>query len=382
MHTFHKIVYTILRPLVALFLRLKFGYTCEKAKNLPDNYIVLANHATNFDVVFVAVAFPQMYLVGSEHISRWGFPSRLLKLCFDPILRPKGSVASGTVKEILHTLRDGKNVCLFAEGSCSWDGTPNPILPSTGKMVQKARCGLVTYRLTGGFFSYPRWATGGKRRGPVHGAPVNVYTAEQLAAMTPAQINDAIVRDLGEDAYVRQLADPKPYKGDHGAEGLEYLLFTCPHCGGVDTFTAHGDRVECKACSQSFRYDEYGMLHGVPFDTLKDFHTWQKAEVQKAAAEGKVYTDPHGALITVANSTAAPVAEGPVSLSAQALTCGEFTVPVSEISNLDIHGKNVIVFTAGKTYYELKPSGNGLKFVLLYQALTQTAKEKEAVLTR
>lgn len=375
MHAFHKIVYTILRPLVAVFLWFKFGYTCEKVKNLPDNYIVLANHATNFDVVFVGAAFPQMYFVGSEHISRWGFVSKLLNFFLAPIFRPKGSVASGTVKEILQTLRDGKNVCLFAEGSCSWDGTPNPILPSTGKMVQKARCGMVTYRLTGGFFCYPRWATGGKRRGPVHGAPVNVYTAEQLAAMTPAEINAAIVRDLGEDAYVRQLADPKPYRGDHGAEGLEYLLFTCPHCGKTDTLTTHGDTVECTACGGSFRYDECGMLHGVPFETLKELHSWQKAQVERLAAGGGACTDPHGVLITVASSTVTPVTEGAVTLSPEGLTCGEFTVPMSEISNLDIHGKNVIVFTAGKTYYELKPTGNGLKFVLLYNALTQAAAE-------
>ncbi len=370
MHTFHKIVYAILRPLVAAFLWLKFRYTCEKAKGLPDNYIVLANHATNFDMLFVAAAFPQMYFVGSEHISRWGFASKLLKIFLAPIFRPKGSVASGTVKEILQTLRDGKNVCLFAEGSCSWDGTPNPILPSTGKMVQKARCGMVTYRLAGGYFSYPRWATGGRRKGPVHGYPVNVYTAQQLAAMTPREINEAIVRDLGEDAYTRQQTDPRAYKGDRAAEGLEYLLFTCPTCGSEGTFRTHGDAVDCTHCGLRFRYDEYGALQGAPFEDLKEFHRWQKTRVEEAEA----YHDPGGVLVTVAHSAATPVAEGPVSLSAEGLTCGAFTLPLCEISELDIHGKNVIVFTAGKTYYELKPSGNGLKFLLLYRALTRTAK--------
>ena len=230
----HKATWTILRPLVSLFLRIKFGYRYKRPEQLPENYIVLANHATNFDPLFVAVAFPQMYLVGSEHISRWGFASKLLKFFLAPILRPKGAVASATVKEILQTLRSGKNVCLFAEGSCSWDGTPNPILPSTGKMVQKARCGLVTYRLRGGYFTYPRWSTSGKRKGPVFGEPVNVYTAEQVAAMSAKELNEAIIRDLGEDAYVRQLAEPKAYRSDHAAEGLEYLLYRCPECGSLD----------------------------------------------------------------------------------------------------------------------------------------------------
>ncbi len=375
MHSFHKVVYSILRPLVAAFLWFKFGYRYKTAKNLPDNYIVLANHATNFDPVFVAVAFPHMYLVGSEHISRWGFASKLLKFFLAPILRPKGSVASATVKEILQTLRSGRNVCLFAEGSCSWDGTPNPILPSTGKMVQKARCGLVTYRLSGGFFAYPRWSTSGKRKGPVFGEPVNVYTAEQLAAMTAQEVNEAIIRDLGEDAYVRQLADPKPYRSEHTAEGLEYLLFRCPDCGKLDTLHTHGDTVECTACGLEFRYDEYGTLHNIPFATLKDYQDWQETQTAQDVVLGTAYSSPCGKLISVANSTATDVDEGPVSMNAEAITCGNTVIPMSEISNLDIHGKNVIVFTAGKTYYELKPEGNGYKYVLLYQALTQTKPE-------
>ena len=380
MHTFHKVIYSVLRPLVAIFLWFKFGYRYETAKNLPDNYIVLANHATNFDPVFVAVAFPHMYLVGSEHISRWGFASKLLKFFLAPILRPKGAVASATVKEILQTLRSGKNVCLFAEGSCSWDGTPNPILPSTGKMVQKARCGLVTYRLKGGYFTYPRWSTGGKRKGPVSGAPVNVYTAEQLAAMSAKEINDIIVRDLYEDAYVRQQEKPQPYRSPRAAEGLEYLLFRCPTCGSLDTLHTHGDAVECSSCGLTFRYDEYGMLHNIPFGTLKEYCSWQEEEAKKDALAGKAYTSPSGNLISVSNSIATPVAQGPVSLSSETLTCGDTVISMSEISNLDIHGKNVIVFTAGKTYYELAPSGNGFKFFTLYQQCAKAAQQ-EAVTT-
>lgn len=376
MHTFHKAVYTVLRPLVAIFLWCKFGYRYKTVKNLPDNYIVLSNHATNFDPVFVAVAFPHMYLVGSEHISRWGFASKLLKFFLAPILRPKGAVASATVKEILQTLRSGKNVCLFAEGSCSWDGTPNPILPSTGKMVQKARCGLVTYRLHGGYFTYPRWSTSGKRKGPVFGEPVNVYTAEQVAAMSAKELNEAIIRDLGEDAYVRQLAEPKAYRSGHAAEGLEYLLYRCPECGSLDTLHTHGDTVECSSCGLKFRYDEFGMLHGVPFDTLKAYQDWQEAQTAEDAAGGRGYSSPHGTLITVANSIATPLSEGPVSMTAEAITCGDVSVPMEDISNLDIHGKNVLVFTAGKTYYELKPEGNGFKYMLLYQ---QYAKNRTAL---
>ena len=68
----HTLFYTTLRPLVALFLKLKFGYRYETVKDVPGNYIVLSNHATDYDPLFVGVAFPkQMYFVASEHIARW-----------------------------------------------------------------------------------------------------------------------------------------------------------------------------------------------------------------------------------------------------------------------------------------------------------------------
>ena len=375
----HKAAWTVLRPLVYLFLMLKFGYRAEKPKNLPENYIVLSNHATNFDPLFVGVAFPQMYFVASEHVSRWGFASVLLKFFLAPILRPKGSVASHTVKEILQTLRGGKNVCLFAEGSCSWDGRPNPILPSTGKMVQKARCGLVTYRLMGGFFAQPRWGTCGTRRGFLRGKVMNIYTPEQLSAMSADEINEAICRDLGEDAYDRQLTDPKPYKNGRAAEGLEYLMYTCPTCGGNETFRTHGDTVECTCCGLKFRYDEYGMLDGIPFRTLRDYGIWQDGETARRAQAGESYTSGEGSLVRVAGGVTTEVGSGPVALGPGGITCGDAHVPLEEIAELDIHSKNVLVFTAGKAYYELTPKGNGYKYFLLYRHYAKAAQETATV---
>ena len=58
-----KIFYSILQPMVKVFLKLKFGYKWENAKNLPDNYIVLSNHVTDYDPLLVGVSFPkQIYL--------------------------------------------------------------------------------------------------------------------------------------------------------------------------------------------------------------------------------------------------------------------------------------------------------------------------------
>ena len=120
-----------------------------------------------------------------------------------------------------------------------------------------------------------------------------------------------------------------------------------------------------------FDYNEYGMLENAPVDTVRALSDWQKSEVERHAEDSVVYTSESGHLVSVANSVETPVADGPVSLSGEALTCGDTVIPLCDISEMDIHGKHGLVFTAGKTYYELKPSGNALKFFLHYQAYTK-----------
>ena len=59
-----NIIWRLLRGPVALFCKLKFGYTYKPAKDLPDHYIVLSNHTTDYDCVLVACSFKkQMYYV-------------------------------------------------------------------------------------------------------------------------------------------------------------------------------------------------------------------------------------------------------------------------------------------------------------------------------
>lgn len=367
----HKLVWSILRAPVGLFLKLKFGYKYEIAKDLPENYIVLSNHVTDWDPVLVGVSFKKnMYLVGSEHISRWKFAYKLLKWGFEPIMRPKGTVASATVLDIIRHVRKGKNVCMFAEGARSWDGITNPILPSTAKLIQSAKCGLVTYKITGGYFVSPMWSTN-LRRGSISGKVQNVYTKEQLATMSADEIYNIIISDLYEDAYARQIENPQKYKGKNLAKSMEKLLFICPKCGSRETLSSDGDTVSCGKCGMSFKYTEYGMIEGSKFKTVKELSDWQKGEIEKDVDKGAVYITENTTLSTVKNHIEAQVSQGRLSMSAESLVCGTAEIPMKDISDLAMHGQNALVFSVGKDYYEaITPKDtNALKFMLFYQSV-------------
>lgn len=368
----YRCFYRLLRPLVRLFLWIKFGYRAEVAKKLPENYLVLANHVTDWDPLFVGAGFRrQMFFVASEHISRWKNAYRFLKFVFAPILRKKGTVASSTVAEILRKLRGGENVCIFAEGARSWDGVTGPILPSTAKLVKSAKCGLVTYRIVGGYFVSPNWSEKNLRRGPIRGEVAGVYSADEIAAMPLETLQALIERDLCEDAYARQLAAPKRYRCKCPAEQLENLLFICPQCGAQDTVSSHGDTVSCSACGLQFTCDEYGMLRGLDCKTVKELAAWQRQVVDAGAENGLVCRVDQARLVRVTKDGEVLQAEGAVVMDAQSLTCGDWSMPLREITDLAMHGRRAVVFSAKKEYFELLivPGTNALKFHLLYLSL-------------
>jgi hypothetical protein len=60
-------------------------------------------------------------------------------------------------------------------------------------------------------------------------------------------------------------------------------------------------------------------------------------------------------------------------MTRETFSCGDFQVPMAEITDLNIHGQKGIVFTANKQYYELRPAENcnALKFHLFYHTLKE-----------
>lgn len=373
----HKLVWKFFTPFVRVLVWLKFGYRGKKAKNLPDKYIVLSNHLTDYDPILVGLSFPQMYFVGSEHIARWGFVFKFLKWGFDPILRYKGMPATSAIMNILRKIKLGGNVAMFAEGVRSWDGMPCPIAPTTGQLVKSSGVALVTYKITGGYFISPMWSGKNTRRGKSYGEVVDIYTKEELAEMSVDEINRAIRRDLYEDAYETQLKEMNSYRGKRLAEGFENLLFICPKCKKIETMRSEDCTVYCSSCNFKFTYTELGMLKGTPVSTCKELAAWQKEELNRLAKNGVVFSAEDAELISVKDHTEEFIDKGTLTLSPSAITVGETTIPLDSITEFSMHGKHSLVFSGKGFYYEINTTAktNTLRFLLLYNRYLEMRKE-------
>jgi hypothetical protein len=373
-HKRHVRAYRIFKVLLMPFFKWRFKIHSQPAPDIPGPYLVLANHNADLDPVIIHLSFKKLlYFVASEHVFRAGFTSRLLKRYFDPISRLKGGIDISTVREIMRRLKQGMRVCIFAEGNRSFNGLTCPIPASTGKLAKVCGVPLVTYKFEGGYFTTPRWAYT-MRRGGMRGYVVNVYSPEQLKAMSVDALNAAIAADLFEDAYARQATEKVRFKGKRLAEGLEAALFICPTCERINTLQSRGGEVFCD-CGLKAVYDEFGYLSGAPYSTILAWDIWQHEKLAHIAAnlgEAPAFEDVNVMLVRVeADHKSEIVYSGAVAMYRDRFVCGNVTFWIRDIPDMAIYSRANITFTCGNGHYEIVSSTPfcGRKYLALYNQL-------------
>ena len=383
-HTTNVKIYMFIKKLFGSSLARMYNFTPISSPAPDSPFLLIANHVTNYDPILIGIAMDShMYFVAGEHLYRGNPIMRLATKLFSPISRIKGKSGASTTIQIIKTLKDGSNVCLFAEGNTTFNGITEPISNATGKLARISGATLVTYRIEGAYLASPRWGRG-LRKGPVSGSVVGIYPPEQLKEMTPEEITDRINRDIYEDAFDRQTTDKRQYRGKYLAERLELALYICPKCEQIGTLKSAYNTFGC-SCGFSAHLNENGFFEGeeLPFETIKEWDAWQDSKMTELAeklSDDKPLFFDKGFILRKVFQTHKYITEskGALSMSAKELICGTKRFPINEISGMAIHGPASLVFTVGSDYYEIKPSNLSCtrKYFTLYNKLKEIHNRK------
>ncbi len=383
----HVFIFKLLWWPVTTIAKLKFNFKAQAAPQTDGACLILSNHNTDWDPFLVACSFKMrhMYYVASEHIFRWGWFSRFLVWIAAPIAKLKGSTDGAAAMSIIRALRRGSSVCLFAEGNRSWNGQTGQIHPTIGRLAKTARANLVTYRLTGGYLTTPRWQKS-MRRGRMHGAVVNVYTPETLSQMTTEEIHAAVSNDLFEDAYETQKLEHVKFIGKDRAEKIETAFYTCPKCHGICTIHSSGSRIYCD-CGFELNYSEYGLLEGedAPFSTLVEWDRWQtdflRETVRSWPDDRPIVSDSDQKLIRINDDHSDETVDiGELRLYKDRLVLGETEMQIDKISQISVIRRETVVFSyMGASYSVIADrSRSGRKYMTLIELLKDEMSEKSA----
>lgn len=198
--------------------------------------------------------------------------------------------------------------------------------------------------------------------------------------MTDKQVNDAICRDLYEDAYETQSKDMVPFKGKNLALGMESTVFACPDCGRIGTLQSSAAHLTC-SCGFRAKYDTYGYLTsetGTKY-TIAQLDTMQREKLRD--------------MINLSNNqpffsdeiTLQEIGEDHNLLSSQTGTlaaysdrlevCG-LSIPYDDLQGLAIYSRNVLVFFTNSENRHYEVRGNISFSALKYQYLFDMKREE------
>ncbi|MBE5777437.1 MAG: hypothetical protein E7326_08070 [Clostridiales bacterium] len=354
---FHLLVWKYGTKVLRPFIKWKFNIDFEPF-HAEGPCLIIANHVTSWDPLLLAAGASnhQMYFVASEHLFRKGFVTKLIHFLVAPIARKKGSSGADTAMQCLRSIRKGNSVCIFGEGEVTWDGVSHPSFEGTGTLARACGGSLVTYRFEGGHLSRPRWAKR-IRKGHMKGHIVNVYTKDQLRAMTADEVAAAIDQDLYEDAYARQQQHPVAFRGSRLADRMETAAFLCPRCEKTDGLKGEGDFITCR-CGFKARFTPYGALEPAdPFRNFKEWDHWQHERLTGMFEDGTLpdFYDEDGALIEILDGhEIRPISQGALGMKDFTLSCMGASFPLREIDQMAIVQTNILLFSHQGKYYELR----------------------------
>lgn len=373
----YAIVYRVGRALLTVPFARYLRFTSKPVGEIKTPCLVIANHTMDLDFMLLIRAFPRlMHFVIGDTVFQSGVLRRLLEGLHNPVSLKKGGTDMRAALSILHRLRAGENICLFAEGNTCFDGVTGPIPRGTAMLARSSGATLVTYRVGDGYFTAPRWGRG-FRRGRTWGEVMGVYPPGQLKAMSDEEIAALLARDLYIDAAQEQQRNPVPYRGRRPAEGLENALYLCPRCLAFDALHGEGDCVRCTACGAQARYTPLGTLEGgFGYSQIRDWVSWQRQTLRSMMGEAAFALRDDGQTLRriAEDRSLTEVARGTLTMDSQGIRVGDWALPMDDVRGVAIFRKNRLLLTdaeGGRYDFASGHVRSALKYKDMYELLKE-----------
>ena len=253
----------------------------------PGNIVMIANHASRVDYQFTGpVCMPKMlnYMVGYNEFFR--FPTNIILPYMQVIPKKNFTPDTNTIRKVLSIAKQGGNICFMPEGMSSITGMAQPVIPGGAKLLKKLGLPVYYSKISGGYLTYTKHCLD-MRKGRIEVTVDRMFTAEELASMSVAEIEDRMNRLLAHDDYIWNREKQYRFNGKgQMAKNLGDLLYLCPKCGELYKMESHGNRMTCTACGNAVELDECCRLSPVGGSVCPELVTdWTILERNRAADE-------------------------------------------------------------------------------------------------
>ena len=284
-----------------------FKLTKVNMDGVKPPYLLLCNHGSfvDFYVLFEAIRpYDPNCVVAIDAVRDIGMP----------VMGLTGYICKRKFVKDLHLIRNLKYVteklrniaCIYPEARYSLDGTTSFLPESLGKMCKLLKVPVVTLIARGNFVAQPQWNKEDKFI-PQEATLTQVATAEEVKALSAAELNERIRKAFVYDDFAYQKERGYRIDNPRRANGLHHILYQCPHCLTEFEMYSEGTTLECRHCGKKWEMTELGELeaHGgkTEFSHIPDWFAWELENVRREVRSGVYRFDAEVDVHTLPNAT-------------------------------------------------------------------------------
>ncbi len=282
---YYDIFYKIYKMVLKGKVNTKFDTTAFK--DIEGPFILLTNHPSSVDVYYASsTVFPKRL---TFIMNKYYFKFKLFKFVFKKfggISKKLFSPDIGTIKGTIRAVKAGYPVFMCPEGRLGLDGTNYYITKETGKFIKQLKLPIVIMTINGAYLSKPKWRKH-RIKTNVETKVTRIVTQEEVMTKTANEINDIINECLSYNDFEYAKKHNLKFKNKHKAEGLENVLYHCPHCHSEFKMATKGNVIKCNQCGFSLKIEEDYHFENNEYG-IKTIHDWyelikvyEKQEIEK-----------------------------------------------------------------------------------------------------
>ncbi len=189
------------------------------------------------------------------------------------------------IKDMRYAVKELKeSVLMYPEAGYSFDGRALAIPDSLGKCVKLLQVPVVMIRTKGAFHRNPLYNELRLRKVPVSATMEYLLSAEEIKEKSVEEINEILAQAFMFDSFKMQQEEGLVIADATRAEGLQRLLYKCPHCMAEGKTKGTGAQIVCEACGVIYELTETGYLKLVTpeegeakFTHIPDWYDWERA---------------------------------------------------------------------------------------------------------
>lgn len=262
----------------------------RKIDKIEHPAIVLCNHGSFIDFMYMAMLLSKdkPHIVSTRQYFYQKNLGKLLK-ALGCIPKSMFTTDMESIKNCMKVVKDGGVLVLCPEARLSTAGEFEDIQPGTMGFLRKMGkdATIYTIKFGGDYLAMPKWARKGNKRfvrkKSVVEATLDVLFAKgESMNVSAEEFEQKVYSVLNYNDFNWLEAHPEQtYPQGNLAEGLENVLYKCPHCGSEFTLSTEGNTIKCDKCGFSDTMDDKYQFATGNFANLQQWYRWQMSELAR-----------------------------------------------------------------------------------------------------